>query len=89
MLSVLLLDLVLLELVLLELVLLELSLPTGDTRHLYLPLRSPEERSAMSNLFEERNVEDVYDSKEDHQRITNLISKFKQKFGEVPHFLVR
>jgi len=43
----------------------------------------------MSNLFEERNIEDVYDNKDDHTRIRNLILKFKQKFGEEPGFLVR
>ena len=43
----------------------------------------------MSNLFDEKNVEDVYDTAEDEERIRNLISKFKEKFGEEPHFLVR
>ena len=43
----------------------------------------------MSNLFDEKKVEDVYDTAQDQERIKNLILKFKEKFGEEPHFLVR
>ena len=43
----------------------------------------------MSNLFDELNVEDVYDTPAGQQRINNLIVKFEAKFGEQPNFLVR